>query len=271
MEEAATDQQPNQAAPPLDQNDDIESKPAQQQQSLVRGDAVRRSKASTVEQEKEGYLNRRSFIANFILLLGYTFGLWFQVYEFQGRDRTTIAITVYFVAFVLLILSGLLELSVDIFSTRTVGHGRYHSTSERWNRFISLLFISAGILDIIGFVYWMQREPITERQVLLVSAYVLFVMAIIVIYFQIVEVKKDTWSGTLSSDKVDLVANGIVLVVTILGVVLRHTDLSSNDYGDATDRLELATVPIWLFTSILYTFTDLLRLQMMIEEGNAWY
>ena len=152
MEEATTDQQPNQAALSIDQNNDIESKPAQQQ-SLVRGDAVRRSKASTVEQEKEGYLNRRSFIANFILLLGYTFGLWFQVYEFQGRDRTTIAITVYFVAFVLLILSGLLELSVDIFSTRSVGHGRYHSTSYRWNRFISLLFISAGILDAEGTTY----------------------------------------------------------------------------------------------------------------------
>jgi len=45
------------------------------------------------------------------------------------------------------------------------------------------------------------------------------------------------------SDKVDLVANGIVLAVTILGMVLRHMELSSNDYGDATDRLELATVP----------------------------
>ena len=262
--EEATDQ-----ATPF-QNDDVESKSIHQQ-SLAREDAVRRSKASTIEQEKEGYLNRRSFIANSLLLLGYTFGLWFQVYEFQGRDRTTIAITVYFVAFVLLILSGLLELSVDIFSTRTVGHGRYHSTSERWNRFISFLFISAGILDIIAFVYWMQREPVTERQVLLVSAYILFVMAVIVMFFQIIEVKKDTWSGTLQSDKVDLVANGIVFVVTILGVVLRHTELSSNDYGDATDRLELATVPIWLFSSMLYTFTDLLRLQIMIEEGNAWY
>ena len=62
-----------------------------------------------------------------------------------------------------------------------------------------------------------------------------------------------------------------MLVVTILGVILRQMDLSSNDYGDSTDRLELATVPIWLVSSMLYTFTDLLRLQVMIEEGNAWY
>ena len=69
-------------------------------------------------------LNRRSFVANFLLVLGYSFGLWFQVYEFIGRDRETIAITVYFIAFILLILSGVLELSVDVFSVRTVGHGR---------------------------------------------------------------------------------------------------------------------------------------------------
>lgn len=58
--EAATDQQPHQ----IDQtDDDIESKSVHQQ-SLVRKDAVRRSKGAT-EEEKEGYLNRRSFIANF--------------------------------------------------------------------------------------------------------------------------------------------------------------------------------------------------------------
>ena len=69
-------------------------------------------------------LNRRSFVANFLLVLGYSFGLWFQVCEFTGRDREAIAITVYFIAFTLLILSGVLELSVDVFSVRTVGHGR---------------------------------------------------------------------------------------------------------------------------------------------------
>mmetsp|Transcript_17488 Transcript_17488/g.37812 ORF Transcript_17488/g.37812 Transcript_17488/m.37812 type:complete len:265 (+) Transcript_17488:176-970(+) len=205
--------------------------------------------------------NRVGLFANLILLLGYIFALWFQIYEFNGRDRETIAIVVYFLAFALLILSGIVELSVDVFSVRTIGHGRYRSDSARWNRAISSLFIMAGILDIAAFVYWMRREMEVEDKVLLVSSYILLIMAILALYFQLLEIKLQSWQETVLSDKFDLVANGLVFIVTVVGVVLRHMEYSQKDFGESTNRMELATVILWLFSSELFVATDLLRLQ----------
>lgn len=237
-------------------------------------ESTKQTSSELVEEETTGveeYLNLRSFIANFTLVIGYTLGLWFQIYEFTGRDREPLAIAVYFAAFLLLIMSGLLELSLDTFSVRYIGHGRYHADSPLWNSLISSYFILAGILDIAAFFYWLWREPFIERLILLVSSCILFVMAILTLYFQIIAVKKESWTGTTVSDKIDLAANGLVLVVTVLGVLLRHKELSSNDFGEVTiDRLELATVPIWLFSSVMYAYADVLRLQTMTEDGKAW-
>ena len=149
---------------------------------------------------------------------------------------------------------------MDVFSIRTVGHGRYHSDSARWNSVVSALFITAGILDIIAIVYWMRREMEVEDVVLLVSSYVLLAMASLVLLFQVQEIKQSTWEGKRKSDRIDLFANGIVLIITVVGVVLRHMEHSRNDYGEATNRMELALVPIWLFTSMLYVSTDMIRL-----------
>jgi len=203
--------------------------------------------------------NRAGLAANIILLIGFTFALWFGIYEFNGRDRETIAIVVYFLAFAFLIISGLVELSVDVFSVRTTGHGRYHSDSAVWNSFISCLFVLAGMLDIVAFVYWMRRDPDTEVQVLLVSSYVLLTMAILALYFQLRETKEQQWQ-IITSDKIDLVSNGLVFIISVAGVVLRHMQYPGNDFGDVTDELELALMPIFLFSSILYVTTDVMRL-----------
>ena len=39
-------------------------------------------------------LNRRGLLANLLLVVGYALALWFQVYEYNGEDRQTIAIAV---------------------------------------------------------------------------------------------------------------------------------------------------------------------------------
>ena len=136
---------------------------------------------------------------------------------------------------------------------------------------ISFLFVTAGALDIVAFVYWLQRQKKVEIRTLLLSSYILLVMAIVVLYFQIMETKKVSWTRTILSDKIDLAANGLIFIVTVMGVVLRQMELSPNDYGETTNRLELSTLPLWLFSSIMYASTDVLRLQKMIQEGIAWW
>ena len=136
---------------------------------------------------------------------------------------------------------------------------------------ISFLFVTAGALDIVAFVYWLQRQKEVEIRTLLLSSYILLVMAIVVLYFQIMETKEVLWARTILSDKIDLAANGLIFIVTVMGVVLRHMELSPNDYGETTNRLELSTLPLWLFSSMMYASTDVLRLQTMIQEGIAWW
>lgn len=210
--------------------------------------------------------NRAGLVANTFLLLGYTFALWFQVYDFTDRSWENIAIAVYFVAFALLILSAFIELGIDCFSVRTTGHGRYHGDSARWNRFVSVLFIAAGILDMVAFVFWMERDNDTENMVLLISSYVLLVMAILALYFQVQDVREQSWPGTITSDRIDLAANGIVFILSVVGVVLRHMQTSTKDFDDADDRLEMATVPIWLFTAVMYVTTDVIRVKTGVTD-----
>ena len=136
---------------------------------------------------------------------------------------------------------------------------------------ISFLFVTAGALDIVAFVYWLQRQKKVEIRTLLLSSYILLVMAIVVLYFQIMETKKVSWTRTILSDKIDLAANGLIFIVTVMGVVLRQMELSPNDYAETTNRLELSTLPLWLFSSMMYASTDVLRLQTMIQEGIAWW
>jgi hypothetical protein len=57
------------------------------------------------------------FAANIILFVGYMCNLAFSVFELEGRDRESVAVCLYFLAFAFLILSGLVELGLDIFST----------------------------------------------------------------------------------------------------------------------------------------------------------
>ncbi|KAL7529422.1 hypothetical protein ACHAWF_002969 [Thalassiosira exigua] len=189
--------------------------------------------------------------ANVVLLLGYVLALLFGFYEFQGRAREPTAIVVYFLAFALLILSALVEFSVDAFSVRTVGHGRYHSGSPGWNRCFSILFLVAATLDIVAFVYWLRRQLEVEVMILLISSYVLLVMAALVLYFQWAEFRQ---SSAMTPS--DLMANAIILVTSLLGVVLRHLQHSQNDFDDAADKLELSTLVFWLLSSVLYVATD---------------
>jgi len=208
-------------------------------------------------------------LANILLLIGHVFGVWFGVYDFTGRSRETIAIVIYFVTFGFLIVSGFVELSLDIFHQRVIGHGRYHSGSVGWNSVISCLFISAGIGDVVAFFYWLAKDFDTENIVLLASSYVLFVMAILALGFQANDLQDITCEEATITDRVDLVANCIVLVATIMGIVFRDMDHSHKDFGDVNSEIEMAHLPIWLFSSILYVTTDVLRYKGVVGITTA--
>lgn len=226
----------------------------------------------------EGFFN---FLADFMLVIGYSLYLVCQVHEYQngspyywyrrraGRRRgllidpsyqshtNSYLFVLYFVRFILLTLSGLLELSVDALRIRTVRHGRY-SVRSNWNIIISLLFISAGILDIIA-LFVIEPFALIKEMIFLVSDYILLVMAVLIMPLH-------SWRETTMPDKIDFTANGLVLVVAVLGVVLGHKDLSSYDDGEAitTKGLALIPPPIWIVSSLIYCVADV---QRMYDRG----
>eukprot|EP00985_Skeletonema_marinoi_P022449 scaffold14338_cov176-Skeletonema_marinoi.AAC.2 len=75
-------------------------------------------------------------------------GVWFQIYEFNRRDRTPIAKTVYFLAFFLLVISGIVELSVDLFSIRTMKE-TIDSTPDRIDLLANWLVYVDAILNVV--------------------------------------------------------------------------------------------------------------------------
>jgi hypothetical protein len=210
---------------------------------------------SSIRQPSPLQIDRAAFSANLILLLGYIFALWFQIYDFNKRAREAVAISVYFLGFALLVVSAIIELSVDIVSARTVGHGRYHSHSPVWNRIISLFFIAAMILDIVSFSYWILRKFDIEDIVLVCSAYILLIMATLAVFFQIKERIVDT------PDTIEFFSNSMVFLNAILGVVLRHLELSEKDLDNLTNGMELSLVIVFLISTVLYILADLLRLK----------
>jgi len=210
-------------------------------------------------------VNQAALLAHIVLLFGYTINLWFQYYEFNDRDMENLAMFLYFLAFALLISSAVIELGVDVFSKREVGHGRYHADSATWNRIISILFIFAGILDIVAFFYWINMDMTAENLALLVGAYVLLVMAMLALCFQLMTLKSQAWADVIRSDRIDFMANILILVITVMNTVLRHVEHAAGnpmgDSGPAASNLEMAIVVLFLLSSVLYVTADVLKLK----------
>ena len=205
------------------------------------------------------------FGANMILFVGYVCNLAFSVFELQNRDRESRAIVLYFFAFALLLLSGIVELGLDLFSTRVIGHGRYCDTSHKANQIISVLFLASAAMDIVAFYFWLERDFDTEDKLLFASGYTILFMATIVIYFQFVELfffqDNNNAIITTVTGRTDFCANSLVLVATILNVAKLHMESELEHLEDLNDRLEFSLAPLWLLSSVFFVITDLRMLK----------
>eukprot|EP00985_Skeletonema_marinoi_P020292 scaffold12010_cov180-Skeletonema_marinoi.AAC.2 len=185
------------------------------------------SPTSTVDTR----IHRRSFVANLILLSGCILGVWFQIYEFNSRDRELIAITVYFLSFSLLVISGIVELSVDLFSIRTTGHGRY----------CGLL-----LLDTKGFSYrkhianmqWMKESvDNTPDRIDLFANWLVYADAILNVVLRHLEL-----SVNFLDDETNRMELAVVILLLITAVLYVSADIIriKSSGGGGTQQLQLA-------------------------------
>ena len=121
-----------------------------------------------------------------------------------------------------------------------------------------------GNIDIMGFSFWILREFDIENRVLLCSAYILFVMAALCLFFEMKEGIDDT------SDMIDVMSNSLVLIGAVLFIVLLHLDVSAKkDYEDVQDKMELAMMIIFLVSAVLYVIADSLRFTFKTGAGQS--
>lgn len=198
-------------------------------------------------------LTRTSYVgltSNCLLLLGYISNVVFSYYDKEGRAREPFAIFIYFLAFGILVISALTELGLDVFFTRVVRHGRY-CDSNFWNIVISLLFVLAGLFDIVAFIFWEDMQMETEKNLLFVSAYALLVMIVIVMRFTVLENRRGI------KDMLNLVANVVVGVGVILNLLVRHFQ-KANVQEDVSKNMEFWLSIVWLLSALIYVWADLI-------------
>jgi len=215
-----------------------------------------------------GHHKQVGLFANLLLSLGFTLLLCFEIYDVKDRARETTSIILYFCSFSILVLSGVIEFAIDIYCVRSTGSGRYYSRSTKWNRGISLLFITAMVLNIIAITLWLKFLFQAEKICLLCSSYLFMIMSMIAIYFQIQDMLMKNWLVD-TSNKLNFISNVIVVIIAILGLISSHLDISYNsttddgvDGIDTIDIIHLIVVPGGLLSALIYAIADLCRVSL---------
>lgn len=212
-------------------------------------------------------LLRANFVANSLLFLGGAFFVVFaarEIITFCRRDPA--ADVIYSLVFIFFFASGLTQMIIDVFWTRTVAVGRY-STNRTFNLLITSLFLSGTICDLVGFTFWRQGidgVP-AERRCQWVGHHFWLLSSIIVVFsnyrrFEDLE------------DKLDAIGNFCFFMEAVLNVCARYfTDIYPED-GDALDwtevRLELAAAVFWTLNSFFYLLADVSRLREMWKRDE---
>ncbi len=137
-----------------------------------------------------------------------------------------------------------------------------------------------GILDIVGFSYWIKKEFETEKKVLLCSAYLLLVMAALSLFFQMKEEFKGEGEGTDFIDFIpnglaftmDLISNGFVFIGAVWYVVFLHLEVSDaqkdqKEFGDIPSKMELDMMILFFISAMLYAIADWLRFKFSDGAG----
>jgi len=76
--------------------------------------------------------------------------------------------------------------------------------------------------------------------------------------------------GVITSDRIDFMANVLVFVLSVTGVVLRHMQHSPKEaFEERSDRLEMATVPLWLVSSLMYVTADVIRVKTRVADYES--
>ena len=211
---------------------------------------------STELDKKSKRLIMIGLVANSSLLLGASMNLSFYaralVVGWWTRDRT--GDVLYLFAFVAISLSALLEFGIDLFFTRTFGHGRY-TTKKRVNNIITVLFLLGTIGDLIAFVFWregregLQAEHITQW----VSAHLFLCSAILVLL-----TNRPRYVSFLNG--MEFIGNVFFFCASLLSCCARYfTSVGDTQQNPTESNLELASAAAGITSAFCYVLADLIR------------
>ena len=209
-------------------------------------------------------------ISNSFLLTGGILFLIFisrEIVTFCQRD--IIADIIYMTAGACFIISGIIQLVIDLGWNRSIPVGRY-STSRFWNIIITSLFLSGVFLEIGAFIFWKQGEDgvPTERIIQWFSSHLLLLASFIAII-----INWGRWEQR--EDKLDAFGNFFFLCESVCNVFARYmTDINGGtdpdsllDYTEL--RFELVASIFWILNAFFYLWGDVVRLKRFNKETRT--
>jgi hypothetical protein len=210
-------------------------------------------------------------VANALFSMG---GLFFVA--FAGRELTEccggpglVADTLYMMGSTSSLLSGVIQLMIDVAWTRSIPFGRY-TANKRLNVFITLLLMAGVILDFIAFLYWRQgggdAEMIAhERYLQWFSTHLLFLASIIVM------ATKLEIPSTLE-DRLDVIASTVFVIQSMINICARYVTDISPEEGNTFDitevRLEFAATIFWTCNGFLNVTGGRIRLRKFLQSNG---
>lgn len=237
------------------------------------------SRAIVLDISTEGQIEKTSFItlwlglaANVCFFIGAAGFLSFSSNSLHNLcDEFFGDIATYMLGFCGFLLSGLVELYLDISYTRSQEaelrasqrgtprlRSRYYSKNYYVNIGISCLFVVGTIFDIVAFYLWRSQDFETEHYILYAAAYTWLIASIIVVWTGRYYIL--SFAHNHSIVRLDTVGNLLFFVGTIVDVFTRHIASPDEQRDPQTFRFEVTTTAFWFLNAMFYLWADATRL-----------
>lgn len=213
-------------------------------------------KPASLADNDDGKVLGLGLAANMLFFFGTAIFVSFSVLELNDRDRTTAGTVTYIVAFCCFLLSGIIELVIDVYLERRIRHARYTEKSC-WNKVTSTLFILGVLLDIVAFALWDSQWFVEEHRVLYASTSTLLLTALLVLW----EIGRPSNLFSNCQDGLDGVGNVLFFIGALVSCIALYLSEPEPFENTTVGRLEFSTSVIWLVTGICFVWADVLRMK----------
>jgi hypothetical protein len=186
--------------------------------------------------------------------------------DFYGANLT------YLLGFVGFLVSGFVELYIDLYLTNseerstTVPRSRYYSFDFFFNVLISALFIIGNILDLVSFFLWRTDNFVLENNMLYVTAYFWLATSMLILWTFFFRTSTLIFSGNWGFS-FDSMGTLLFFVGSVFDVITRHYAKPQERQERRTYWLDLFASSLWFLNAVCFLLAD--RVRLSVKKGTS--